>query len=506
MPALSLDVPSNLIKDPRSWSVDDVGNWLIWLGISRHVGSFLERGVDGRRLLAIAADTAWTDLGVIDAEEQRVLDSAVEPLSCFQEGDLDDSLADALALHAIEGPVAGEVFVVGGGGITGGRHSASNAIVLSENYVSRRHFQVSRDRAGQYLLQDVGSTTGTFLMIREELPLSHEMILQLGTTELTVYIVGDSCKLVATEGPDKNASADVLPQGVSIGRDPSNGLCVHDPQTSAFHAEVRRMDDGGFVLNDKYSTNRTWLRLSPDGQPSRRFQLRVGDIFKVGSTLFLICDPCSIPEPGASSHQLAVGGEGGSPPLNLATSLAHSHLLPDSLAESLRSIPSYRRDTTQERFEDGSGVAVGDGQIPEGPPGPPLRWEPADGESRPVLSREEYARQLTQSRRRMHEEVGSGQRRVMGGAGGNLWDRELSSLQMRMRNSRAAMAYTLQQQHPPSESVGERDLCKICYDRETDVVLYPCGHFILCKDCAQKVSDCPVCRGVITDVIRTFKS
>lgn len=44
---------------------------------------------------------------------------------------------------------------------------------------SRRHFQILRDRVGQYLLQDVGSTTGTFLMIREELTLDDQMIIQL---------------------------------------------------------------------------------------------------------------------------------------------------------------------------------------------------------------------------------------------------------------------------------------------------------------------------------------
>jgi hypothetical protein len=31
---------------------------------------------------------------------------------------------------------------------------------------------------GQYLLHDVGSTTGTFLMIREELALEDQMIIQ----------------------------------------------------------------------------------------------------------------------------------------------------------------------------------------------------------------------------------------------------------------------------------------------------------------------------------------
>ena len=43
------------------------------------------------------------------------------------------------------------------------------------------------------------------------------------------------------------------------------------------------------------------------------------------------------------------------------------------------------------------------------------------------------------------------------------------------------------------------------WPQDIDVVLYPCGHFMLCRWCAQMVSDCPVCRLVITDVIRTYK-
>merc|ERR1712039_489053 len=82
---------------------------------------------------------------------------------------------------------------------------------------------------------------------------------------------------------------------------------------------------------------------------------------------------------------------------------------------------------------------------------------------------------------------------------------ELSSLQQCMRNSRAQAAYTLHEQRSSGAERRDEDTCKICYDKEIDVVLFPCGHFILCRWCAQKVSDCPVCRFVITDVIRTYK-
>jgi len=509
MPSLLLDVPFDLIKDPRSWSVEDISVWLQWLGIGEHIEAFAARGVDGRALLQLSAESAWTDLGVVDPAQQRVLDSAVEPLRCFNNT---EGMESGLAIHAIEGPVAGEVFFVGAGGITGGRHSASNGVVLSENYVSRRHFQVTRDRAGgQYTLQDVGSTTGTFLMVREELTLDHCMVLQLGTTELTVCLEGDEgpeqrCTLVATEGPDKDARATVPAQGLFVGREASNALCIRDPQISAFHCQVRKVPDQGFVLDDQYSTNRTWLRLAPDGQPSKRFVLRVGDLFKVGSTLFHVVDPTLLPD--APSGRQLLAADSSRPPA------------------SDRGGGSVDGEGTEEEEIDDDDAAVAEesavgapmrgaprGRDPGGDAdsplaGPELRWEPfVEGEARPVLSPEEYARRVTASRRRMLAEAAQ---RVPPGVGelqpsqDDLRERELSSLQQRMRNSRAQTAYALQQQ-----ASGERrdeDLCKICYDRDIDVVLYPCGHFVLCRWCAQKVSDCPVCRFVITDVIRTYKA
>lgn len=543
--AVSLDVPVDLIKDPRAWTVEDIGVWLRWLGIGEHAEAFAARGVDGLALLQLSSEevhveSPWAEFGVVDPDQQRVLESAVEPLRTFRDA---EGAETGLALHAIEGPVAGEVFFVGAGGITGGRHSASNGVVLSENYVSRRHFQITRDRSGQHLLQDVGSTTGTFLMVREELLLEHLMVLQLGTTELTVQLEGELCALVATEGPDKDARADVPLEGIFVGRETSNGLCIRDPQISAFHCEVRYSDEhGGFVLDDKYSTNRTWLRLAPDGQPSKRYPLGPGDLFKVGSTLFHVVDPATIageqPPPG-----LLVGLPGpqlGATGLrSAAVAAAGGALTPAAIAPArsagTESVASGE-EADNEELDDGedpyasargghapAGGALASGRAAssassasgaEAPPGPQLRWEPLrEGEAKPVLPPEEYARRLTASRRRMqalHAETfarrswppGAGELQLSQDAGMYLMrERELSSLQQHMRNSRAQNAY--QQQRPVER---EEDLCKICYDREMEVVLLPCGHLVLCSLCAQKVSDCPVCRRTITNTIRTYKA
>ncbi|XP_075226321.1 death-associated inhibitor of apoptosis 2-like [Lycorma delicatula] len=40
----------------------------------------------------------------------------------------------------------------------------------------------------------------------------------------------------------------------------------------------------------------------------------------------------------------------------------------------------------------------------------------------------------------------------------------------------------------------EARLCKICMDREIEIVFLPCGHLVTCVQCAHSLSDCPLCR------------
>lgn len=54
--------------------------------------------------------------------------------------------------------------------------------------------------------------------------------------------------------------------------------------------------------------------------------------------------------------------------------------------------------------------------------------------------------------------------------------------------------------------------CTICYEHPIDAVLYMCGHMCMCYECALQQwrgkggGHCPLCRAVIRDVIRTYKS
>lgn len=40
--------------------------------------------------------------------------------------------------------------------------------------------------------------------------------------------------------------------------------------------------------------------------------------------------------------------------------------------------------------------------------------------------------------------------------------------------------------------------CIICLDIQKNTILVPCGHYILCTTCSNKISICPLCRSNIT--------
>jgi len=52
----------------------------------------------------------------------------------------------------------------------------------------------------------------------------------------------------------------------------------------------------------------------------------------------------------------------------------------------------------------------------------------------------------------------------------------------------------------------EERLCRICYDREANIVFVPCGHLATCGNCASAFKDCPVCRAPIQQAVKTFMS
>lgn len=196
----------------------------------------------------------------------------------------DPSLRAQIVLHPREGAL-------------GGRHR-SNHIVSDDPFVSRYHFQIQYDpMEKEYFLQDLGSTTGTFLFIKPETPKRlhvHDRV-KLGETEFEVVAIDQNfptgtpfLRICFTEGPLTGVGQTIGKTAVTLGRQSSNALCITDDGSISGRHSVISFQGDGFYITDLNSTNGTAIRLSASGQQSRRRYLLHGDIFGVGSNRFLV--------------------------------------------------------------------------------------------------------------------------------------------------------------------------------------------------------------------------
>jgi pSer/pThr/pTyr-binding forkhead associated (FHA) protein len=392
-------------RNPVTWSVREVGEWLATLDLSKYRTKFEEMGIDGSLLFEITDHDLISDLEIqIRLHRVKILDSIKKlkekpthgpdsdsvsvdssnqsqlDISCSKHQVHSINLAETiqpiaakedhcevLVLKALEGQLMNNIFIIGAPGASIGRNTSSNDIVIGESFVSRKHCELRYSlKSNQFTISDLGSTTGTFIMIRTKQVLKLGMMIQMGLSELKVtnirynpYGKMVKAELSVYEGPARQSTIEVTGEGLTIGRDASNGYSVReDSQMSSFHAKIYS-EKGEFYLQDVGSTNRTWLRLSGENERSEHSPVVVGDIIKIGSTV-LVVQPADL---------------------------------------SLLQIPDVRKEL---------------------------------------------------------------------------------------------------------KKVSEDTACKICFSRDGDAALYPCGH-VLCDYCAHRCSNCPVCRREIQEIVKLYR-
>eukprot|EP00826_Nyctotherus_ovalis_P034989 TRINITY_DN2960_c0_g2_i13.p1 TRINITY_DN2960_c0_g2~~TRINITY_DN2960_c0_g2_i13.p1 ORF type:complete len:373 (-),score=76.71 TRINITY_DN2960_c0_g2_i13:81-1199(-) len=202
-----------------------------------------------------------------------------------------------LSLKFLEGALANSVFAVSDSGINIGRHNVSNEIVIPEGTVSRKHCKVYYNDKGAFI-EDVGSTTGTFLMLKHKTIIKEGktvcevgFMFQLGGSEFRATAISpDEPKVTIEmfEGVDAVKKVELGRLGGYLGRDAKNEVALpKDQQVSSRHAHIW-FEEGEFYVEDEGSTNRTWVRLSSEGCKSRPYAIANGDIGKVGASTFLV--------------------------------------------------------------------------------------------------------------------------------------------------------------------------------------------------------------------------
>jgi pSer/pThr/pTyr-binding forkhead associated (FHA) protein len=207
-----------------------------------------------------------------------------------------------------QGDGAGATFQLAAETTDMGRAS-DNQIVIADQMASGHHVKFERTPQGQVVVHDRGSTNGTLVngeRLTEPRTLDENAEIQIGASIFTLKFVGDApvadatAPLVSLVSPtvvtrrlrlmdllvvvDGDEPGRVFPlegDTISIGRDPRNQIALADVKLSGFHVRLQRGLDGGLVIEDRGSTNGTFVNghLLTDAQ-----RLLENDLIQAGGT------------------------------------------------------------------------------------------------------------------------------------------------------------------------------------------------------------------------------
>ena len=96
--------------------------------------------------------------------------------------------------------------------------------------------------------------------------------------------------LFVIKGPDQGRRFELDQSVLTLGREASNQLQVHDTEVSRQHAEIR-LDEEGFTLHDLDSSNGTWVNTERQAE----VRLKSGDRLQVGRTVMIFTAQSSRP-------------------------------------------------------------------------------------------------------------------------------------------------------------------------------------------------------------------
>ncbi len=148
-------------------------------------------------------------------------------------------------------------------------------LVLDIPTISGHHFSLTLS-GGEYVVEDLGSTNGTFLNARghriaRPTAVSPSDVLLLGSYRLPVTLLLSRLGLGETRS-GASVRATLGDKPMVVGRAPDCDLVVAYPQVSAHHARLTPQPDGSILVEDLGSTNGTYV----DGRRIQRAVVRPG--------------------------------------------------------------------------------------------------------------------------------------------------------------------------------------------------------------------------------------
>lgn len=76
--------------------------------------------------------------------------------------------------------------------------------------------------------------------------------------------------------------------------------------------------------------------------------------------------------------------------------------------------------------------------------------------------------------------------------------------EMTIENLKSLSAQVEAYHNQVEKELRDRALCVVCYTGHKEIVFYPCKHKSVCSACAEKLTECPICRKPIADKILPY--
>ena len=207
--------------------------------------------------------------------------------------DLSKNSSEKIMIKGVTGSYENCIYIIGENGVKIGRGNCSD-IILPDGYVSRKHCEIKYNKeTNEFLLYDTGSTTGTYIKVRDIYPLKVGSLFQLGTCEFKVQNINYSLtgtpvslEIVKYDGPKSMPL--IIFYGGTIGRSKECNISIpQDNMMSSIHANIF-LKKNFFFLEDLNSCNKTWIRLSSEGEFSEEYSLSLNDFIKIGTSVFVV--------------------------------------------------------------------------------------------------------------------------------------------------------------------------------------------------------------------------
>lgn len=216
-------------------------------------------------------------------------------IESFKQTDLPPTNIDAVLLYGNSKVVLKKITRIG--------RKPENDLALNDPEVSSQHAQIKAD-VGGYVLEDVGSTNGTFInkiKINEPTRLTSGALIKIGETQMQ-FVFGDpseNLRMTSAGLPEAPLPTPASPSDpewgflqvnertiplqmltLNIGRDANAEIVLNDPAISYKHAYLVRQANDSYLL-DLGSSNGTYVNGTRISIPHR---LENGDVIKLGET------------------------------------------------------------------------------------------------------------------------------------------------------------------------------------------------------------------------------